>query len=249
MGELATLSPARPGAFVLASAAICVLLLGGCEELRRTRAANQAVPTAPAAPAAAPTQTGPLLSQETPSVPGAESGLTKPEIYLGGGPPFRPQTAQGVTDVGSGDITVNFANAEIREVVNAILGNALGLTYLIDPRVQGTITLRSARPLPRTVAIGLLEDVLAMNGAALVREGEVYKESDCRSGVRPGHPSPGHRAGSDGSRLQLACVPVALRFGRRLDGDYPAVGAARPHVARGCRAEPVHPGGHVLGGG
>jgi general secretion pathway protein D len=70
---------------------------------------------------------------------------------------------------------VNFANADVREVVNEILGNALGLTYVIDPRVQGTITLRSARPLKRSVALGVLEDVLAMNGAALVREDEVYK--------------------------------------------------------------------------
>jgi general secretion pathway protein D len=82
---------------------------------------------------------------------------------------------EGVTDVGNEDVTLNFANADVREVANEILGNALGLTYVIDPRVQGTITLRSARPLKRSVALGVLEDVLAMNGAALVRDGDIYK--------------------------------------------------------------------------
>jgi type II secretory pathway component GspD/PulD (secretin) len=61
------------------------------------------------------------------------------------------------------------ANADVRQVANEIPGNGLGLTYVIDPRVQGTITLRTARPLKRSDAIGVLEDVLAMNGAALVR--------------------------------------------------------------------------------
>jgi general secretion pathway protein D len=155
---------------------ICASLLGGCDKLRHKEIASQPSPPVAAAPRAAPAQTGPLLSQAVSSAPAAESGLTQPEVYFGGASPLRTtQLAQGVSDVGNEDITVNFANAEIREVVNTILGNMLGLTYVIDPRVQGTITLRSARPVPRKAAIGLLEDVLAMNGAALVRDGDVYK--------------------------------------------------------------------------
>lgn len=177
MGESARLSRVQRVGLVLITAVICTSLLGGCEELRRkrqtdfaARAAVQATPTTSGL-----TESGPLVAQDASSAAGEESGLAQPEIYLGGGAPVRPQLAQGVAEVGVADITVNFANAEIREVVKAILGDALGLTYLIDPKVQGTITLRSARPLPRTAAIGLLEDVLAMNGAALVRDDDIYK--------------------------------------------------------------------------
>jgi general secretion pathway protein D len=121
-------------------------------------------------------QTGPLVSQAESSAPSAQSGLTKPELYYGGAAPLHTaQPAQGISEVGDGDLTINFANAEIREVVNAILGDALGLTYVIDPRVQGTITLRSVRPVPRSSAVGLLEDVLAMNGAALVEKEGAYE--------------------------------------------------------------------------
>jgi general secretion pathway protein D len=171
------LSGLRTQAFIIATAMICVVVLGGCEELRRTRAADPAPSAAVAAApiAATPPQTGPLLPQEISSIPGAEPGLTEPEIYLGSGPPLHPQPVPAVNEVGSGEITINFANADIREVVKAILGDSLGLTYLIDPRVQGTITLHTARPLQRELAIGLLEDVLAMNGAALVKEGEIYR--------------------------------------------------------------------------
>jgi general secretion pathway protein D len=41
--------------------------------------------------------------------------------------------------------------------------------------VQGTITLRTARPLQRSAVLGVVEDALAMNGAALVQAGGVYK--------------------------------------------------------------------------
>jgi general secretion pathway protein D len=166
----------RQAAQVLVAALMCASLLGGCEESRRQEIAEQ--PSAPpvSAPAAAPVQAGPLLSQAGSSGPAADSGLSQPELYFGGPSPLRTtQSAQGVNSVGDGDLTFNFANAEIREVVNAILGDALGLTYLIDPRVQGTITLRTVRPVPRAAAIGLLEDVLAMNGVALVAKNGVYE--------------------------------------------------------------------------
>lgn len=159
---------------MLAAAVVCAPLVAGCEELRRTKTAEPAAAVI-APPAAAPIQAGPLLSQAASSTPDAESGLTQPELYLGGGSPLRTQPAQGVTEIGSGEITVNFANADIREVVNAILGDALGVSYVIHPGVQGTITLRSVRPIPRRVALGLLEDVLAMNGAALVPKDGTYE--------------------------------------------------------------------------
>jgi general secretion pathway protein D len=158
-----------------AAVLVCASTVAGCEEFRRTKAAEPAVAVTPSPAAAAPIQAGPLLSQAASSTPNAVSGLAKPELYLGSGTPLRAQPAQGVTEIGSGDITVNFANADIREVVNAILGDALGLSYVIHPGVQGTITLRSARPVSRSVALGLLEDVLAMNGAALVPKDGTYE--------------------------------------------------------------------------
>src|SRR5262245_21290495 len=176
MGGKAVWSRVRRAVPVLVAAMVCTALLGGCEELHRREVANHRASQAPVAAPVAPIQTGPLVTQAESSAPSAESGLTKPELYFGGASPLQTtQAAQGISEVGDGDLTINFANAEIREVVNAILGDALGLTYVIDPRIQGTITLRSVRPVPRAAAIGLLEDVLAMNGAALVAKDGAYE--------------------------------------------------------------------------
>ena len=151
-----------------------VTLLAGCQETRRTRFSVPSGPTpATVSPESAAIQSGPLAPQQVAA--NGTSGLAGPELYLGGPPPLIAQMGEGVTGIGDADITLNFANADIRQVASEVLGDALGLTYVVDPRVQGTITLRSARPLKRSAALGVLEDVLAMNGAALVHDGEVYK--------------------------------------------------------------------------
>jgi general secretion pathway protein D len=75
----------------------------------------------------------------------------------------------------SGDITLNFVNADIREVIDTVLGTTLKLSFAIDPRVQGVTTLRTTRPVPRDQVIGVLEDVLAMNGVAIVETDGLYK--------------------------------------------------------------------------
>ena len=171
--EVLQTSQVRLTLVLLIAVLLCASLLGGCERTRRT---SYSVPTPPAPTDVSDGRDAQAVApQQITSDAGGGSGLTGPEIYLGGAPPLTTSAGEGVTDVGNEDITLNFANADVREVANEILGNTLGLTYVIDPRVQGTITLRTARPLKRSDAIGVLEDVLAMNGAALVRDGEIYK--------------------------------------------------------------------------
>lgn len=152
-------------------------LLTGCEPQRRTQF-GQAPVTLSQMQAQELSPGGAPVLPESPSAEVVEqSGLTEPEIYRGRGVPAVQvaENAASAGTVGNGDVTVNFVNAEVRDVVDEVLGNILGLSYVIDPRVQGTVTFRSVRPLPRSAAIGALEDVLAMNGAALIKEGELYK--------------------------------------------------------------------------
>jgi general secretion pathway protein D len=74
-----------------------------------------------------------------------------------------------------GEFNLNFENADIREVVQSILGNALNENYTIDPGIGGTVTLSSARPLSRDELLPALEVVLQSVGAALVRQGGIYR--------------------------------------------------------------------------
>jgi general secretion pathway protein D len=65
---------------------------------------------------------------------------------------------------------LNFENAPVATVAKVILGDVLGVGYTIDPRVQGTVTMASVRPIAKADALYVLENALRMSGVALVRD-------------------------------------------------------------------------------
>lgn len=74
-----------------------------------------------------------------------------------------------------GNYTINVDRAEVGEVAKLILGETLGLTYVLDPRVQGTITLSTSRPLTASEVLDAFEAALRVNGAGLIKNGNVTK--------------------------------------------------------------------------
>lgn len=70
---------------------------------------------------------------------------------------------------------LNFQNADVNAVSKALLGDLLNVTYSVDPRVQGTISLSSARSVSKSDIVPLLESALKIVSAHLVKEGGIYK--------------------------------------------------------------------------
>ena len=100
---------------------------------------------------------------------------TRDTVYLGAGTQDGQGSGQTVSSFEPGEFTVNFENADIREVVQSVLGTTLGENYVIDPNVAGTVTVSSARKLTRDELLPVLEVILQMNGIALVRDGASYR--------------------------------------------------------------------------
>ncbi|MEM7169162.1 MAG: type II secretion system secretin GspD [Pseudomonadota bacterium] len=113
----------------------------------------------------------------TPVVEGQDtgrSGLAGPEVYLGSGAIVSAGRG-GEPTLEGGQVTLNFAGADIREVIDVILGDTLNVNYVVDPVVQGTVTVRTSDPIPRSAVIPALEDILALNGATLTLSEGLYK--------------------------------------------------------------------------
>lgn len=89
-------------------------------------------------------------------------------------PPRAPEAATQ-TPSASGEVSLNYEGADLREVIRTILGDILGENYIIDPQVTGTVNIRTTRGVPRSALIATLETLCRMNGAALVKEGALYK--------------------------------------------------------------------------
>jgi general secretion pathway protein D len=70
---------------------------------------------------------------------------------------------------------LNFENAPVTTVAKVVLGDILGVGYTIDPRVQGTITLASGRPVAKPDVLSVLESALRMSNVALLHDHEGYR--------------------------------------------------------------------------
>ena len=82
--------------------------------------------------------------------------------------PTTPVWAQSAK--GAENYTFAFQDAEIRLVVQEVLGQA-GVAYAIDPAVTGRISFRIEQRLTKPQLLAALEAVLAANGVALVQNG------------------------------------------------------------------------------
>ena len=65
--------------------------------------------------------------------------------------------------------------ATIGEAAKLILGETLGYNYILDPRVQGSVTLVSNRPLSARELLNSFEAALRLAGAALIQSDGNYK--------------------------------------------------------------------------
>lgn len=77
-------------------------------------------------------------------------------------------------DPSSNQATLNFVGADIESVVKAI-GHYTRTTFVIDPRVKGTINLVSEKPVTKPQALDMLGSALRLQGYAMVRSGNVTK--------------------------------------------------------------------------
>jgi len=96
------------------------------------------------------------------------------EVYSGSGV-FLDLSGTEARVPAEGDITFNFQNAEIGEIVKTILGDILQANYILDDRVRGTANMQTTRPINRDALIPTLEKLLQVNGAALVDQGDFYE--------------------------------------------------------------------------
>jgi general secretion pathway protein D len=74
----------------------------------------------------------------------------------------------------AGDVTLNFVDTDIREIIRTILGTTLKVNYTIDPNVHGTGSIDTGTPLTREALLPTLETLLNQNGATVVERNGVY---------------------------------------------------------------------------
>lgn len=139
---------------------VLVALLAGCAT---------AFNASPKPPENATVQEDPAAAIEASSEEESKPSEPKPEVYLGNDTLIKlPAAAQPIAVEGE-DVLVNFEATPLEDVVHGIMGDILGLDYVVEGKIPGNVTLRSQSPIARKELLVVLESMLEANGATMVR--------------------------------------------------------------------------------
>lgn len=119
----------------------------------------------------------PPVSQPPPgAVPAQPPPATPPPPAAAAPAPGQtaPAVTPPITPPGGGPGALNLQNASLREVID-ILARQLKISYILDPRVQGGVTINTygeSKPLDNR---SLLDTILRINGFAMIPQGDVFR--------------------------------------------------------------------------
>lgn len=106
---------------------------------------------------------------------------------------------------GKDGYTLNLVNAPISQAAKKILGDIMGYNYIVDPRVEGQITVQTSTPVSKDMLLEILETSLAVNRAAIVKRQGRYDIVPAEEALKssPSIDVSGLRATGPGVRLQV----------------------------------------------
>jgi general secretion pathway protein D len=160
-----------------AAIAFAALVASGCAPLPGAPGKDEVVVTAtapgqqsaaPAGGASKPPAGSPPASVPPAAAPDKARTYPGTGVFVKSNPPPQPPP-------GPEEVSLNFEATEIRQVAATILGDILRESFTVHPQVQGTVSLRTVKPIPRKDLLPTLEMLLRQNNAALIREDALYK--------------------------------------------------------------------------
>ena len=164
-----------------------------------------------------PSPAGQPPSQPEPSSEEEERGDT---IRKGSGV-FVQGTGTGAGDGYAEDegVTLNFEQASLPEFLRVVFESILSENYLLDPRVNGSVTLHTTRPVTQDTVLPIVEAVLEQNGAALIRDEGMFKVLPFGDAVgASGSPAVGRYPSSRQKGYGIQVVPLQHVAASELEG-------------------------------
>ena len=98
-----------------------------------------------------------------------EPAAVQSALYLGTDKGVQLPTPRPPIRLDGDAVMLNFEQAPLNEVIHTILGDTLGLDYVIENQVPGEITLRTRSPIPRAQLLPILESLLRNNNVLMIR--------------------------------------------------------------------------------
>jgi general secretion pathway protein D len=181
-------------------------------------------------------------TETTPPAAGTASGAQASPPAPSPTPGSTPKPPVPVEEQGSpSNVKLQLFQADLNQVIN-IIGNELKINYVVDPKVKGVATVSTMGEVRREDLIPLLETILRLNGAAIVKTGNFYQivpRSDVKQLPVPirTDSQPDARAGNADRIMQV----IPMRFVSAKDMSK----VLEPYLSE-SGSMVVHEGGNIL---
>jgi len=181
-------------------------------------------------------QQTPFGVRELPGPPAPPATTPQPPSAPQPQPAPAPQQAQPADDVVP--ISLELDNTDIYQVIKIIADN-LKLNYIIDPGIKGSVNVHTSGTLRRSDLLPLLETLLKINGATMVKVGNFYQILPTTLAIK--QPLPVLQANQTALDDQIVIQIIRMRF-------VGAVEMARlltPYLSEGANIV-IHESGNIL---
>src|SRR5262249_28215410 len=74
-----------------------------------------------------------------------------------------------------GEVSLNYVDTDVREIIRLVLGDMLKLNYTIDPGFMGTVSIHTARPLRRDALLSTLEGLIEQVGGTITYRNGIFR--------------------------------------------------------------------------
>ncbi|MEH2614467.1 general secretion pathway protein D [Bradyrhizobium sp. AZCC 1693] len=74
-----------------------------------------------------------------------------------------------------GNVVLNLASVPLQQAAKTVLGDMIGVNYVVDPRVDGVISVQTTRPVSKAEAMEMFQTALVPIGAVLVQSRGTYR--------------------------------------------------------------------------
>lgn len=83
--------------------------------------------------------------------------------------------ARSSSAAANGDVVLNLANVPLQQAAKTVLGDLIGVNYVVDPRVDGVVSVQTSSPVSKADALELFQTAIAPIGAVLVQNRGIYR--------------------------------------------------------------------------
>lgn len=83
--------------------------------------------------------------------------------------------AKSSSATANGNVVLNLANVPLQQAAKTVLGDLIGVNYVVDPRVDGVVSVQTSSPVSKADALELFQTAIAPIGAVLVQNHGIYR--------------------------------------------------------------------------